>query len=291
MKKLVLLFCITISYTIYAQPYLDLVKIDYTYSPGKGINEKTNSLQSNYFNANINLPIELKKGGDAIILNPFFENKEGKVSSNDFHVLGEGALLGFLKRDIIMNWNLLTGFIVRQNTEAGQSLQDDWQYGGLILTTYKKSQSLSLKFGLYYNKEFFGNYFMPLVGIDWQINPKTNLFGVLPGSMTLDHKTSERFHYGFTFRALTNSYRLQTENACAEGDCTGKNYLRIDDNQLGTFGDVYLSKKIVLTGEAGYTILRRYRYGFKGQTVNDKTDYKNDNFYFRASLAYRIGLR
>jgi hypothetical protein len=84
---------------------------------------------------------------------------------------------------------------------------------------------------------------------------------------------------------------LQTENPCAEGDCTAKNYLRIDDNQVGIFGDVYLSKKIVLTGEAGYTILRRYRYGFKGETINAKTDYKNDNFYFRASVAYRIGLR
>jgi hypothetical protein len=60
---------------------------------------------------------------------------------------------------------------------------------------------------------------------------------------------------------------------------------------VGIFGDVYLSKKIVLTGEAGYTILRRYRYGFKGETINAKTDYKSDNFYFRASVAYRIGLR
>ena len=292
MKKIILLFCIaTICSVLHSQPYLDLVKIDYTYSPLKGINEKANPLQSNYLNANINLPIELKKGGDAIILNPFFENKEGKVSTNDFHVMSEGALLGFLKRDIIKNWNLLAGFIVRQNTEAGQNLQDDWQYGGVLLSTWKKTQNLSFKFGLYYNKEFFGNYFMALVGIDWQINPKTNLFGVLPGSMTLDHRTSERFHYGFTFRALTNSYRLQTENACAEGDCTAKNYLRIDDNQLGIFGDVYLSKKIVLTGETGYTILRRYRYGFKGETANDKTDYKADNFYFRASLAYRFWLR
>ena len=74
-------------------------------------------------------------------------------------------------------------------------------------------------------------------------------------------------------------------------DCSGKNYLRIDDNPLGIYADTYLSKKIVLSAEAGYTILRRYRYGFKGENIHYKTDYKNDNFYFKASLAYRLRLR
>jgi len=144
-------------------------------------------------------------------------------------------------------------------------LPDDRQYGGVILTTYKKNQSLSLKFGIYYNKEFFGNYFIPLVGIDWQINKKNNLFGVLPGNMIFEHKVNQKFYYGTSFRALTNSYRLQTTDPCFSGDCTARNYLRVDDNQLGIFADVYPFKKIVLTAETGYTILRRYGYGFKGK--------------------------
>jgi hypothetical protein len=32
------------------------------------------------------------------------------------------------------------------------------------------------------------------------------------------------------------------------------NYLRIDDNQLGIFATVYLSKKIVFTSETGCTV-------------------------------------
>jgi len=291
MKKITLLFSIVLSCTLYSQPYIDIVKFVYSYSPLKGLNEKKFPLQSNFSSVNLNVPIELKKGGDAIIINPFFENNEGDVTNVDFHVTSVGSLFGFLKKNIVQNWNLLGGFIIRQNKEAGKDLKDDWQYGGVLLTTYVKDPHLSLKFGIYYNKEFFGNYFMALAGIDWQINSKNNLFGVLPGSLTFEHKVTQRFFYGSTFRALTNSYREETFNPCASGDCSGKNYLRVDDNQLGIFGDVYLSKKIVLTGETGYTILRRYRYGFKGDIANEKTDFKNDNFYFRVALAYRLHLR
>ena len=164
---------------------------------------------------------------------------------------------------------------------------DDWQYGGVLLSTWKKNQDLSFKFGLYYNKEFFGNYFIPLVGLDWKIDSKNNLFGVLPGSMTFEHKVTSRFYYGLAFRAFTNSYREEPVDPLF----VGYNYLRIDDNPLGIYADTYLSKKIVLSAEAGYTILRRYRYGYKTENIHTKTDYKCDNFYFKASLAYRLRFR
>jgi hypothetical protein len=291
MKKIVLLPCIIFHLFLYAQPYLDIVKLNYSYSPKQGLNEKTSPLRSNFFTADITLPIELKKGGDAFIVNPFFTNNTGEVATKNFHVISQGLLLGFLKKDIFPNWNLLSSFIVRRNTEVEIKSKDDWQYGGIILTTWKKNQYISFKFGFYYNKEFFGNYFMPLVGLDWKIDTKNNLFGVLPGYMIFEHKVTPKFYYGFAFRALTNSYRQETIDPCFSGDCSAKRYLRIDDNPLGIYADTYLSKKIVLSAEAGYTILRRYRYGFKGENFHFKTDYKNDNFYFKASLAYRLRLR
>ncbi|PWT93039.1 MAG: hypothetical protein C5B54_02520 [Acidobacteria bacterium] len=291
MKRIILPGYIILSSIAHAQPYLDVLRTNYTYSPEGALNTKKNPLTSNFFNINLNVPIELKKGGDAFIINPFFEQNQGQVSGNDFHVLSKGLFVGFLKKDLFPNWNLLSAFIIRRNKEAGEDLPDDWQYGGAILTTYKRSEHLSLKFGIYYNKEFFGNYFMALAGIDWQIDKKNTLFGVLPGNLVFEHKVNQRLSYGSAFRALTNSYRLATTDSCINGNCGGKNYLRIDDNQLGIYGDVYLSKKIVLSGEMGYTILRRYRYGIKGENIHEKTDYRNDNFYFRASLAYRLSLR
>jgi len=287
MKKIILLFFITlIKVVLYSQPYLDLVKVNYTYSPLNGVNDKKSPLQSNFFTADVTLPIELKKGGDAIIINPFFTNNTGEVSTTDFHVTSKALLVGFLKKDIFPNWNLLSSFIVRRNTEVDIETDDNWQYGGIILTTWKKNEDVSFKFGMYYNKEFFGNYFMALVGLDWKIDSKNNLFGVLPGYMIFEHKVASKFYYGFAFHAFTNSYREQIVDPLA-----GSNYLRIDDNPLGIYADTYLSKKIVLSAEAGYTILRRYRYGYKYDDIHFKTDYKNDNFYVKASLTYRLRLR
>ena len=288
MKKIILLSFITlIKVVLYSQPYLDLVKLNYTYSPLNGVNDKQSPLQSNFFTADITLPIELKKGGDAIIINPFFTNNTGEVSTTDFHVTSKALLVGFLKKDIFPNWTLLSSFIVRRNTEVDIETDDNWQYGGIILATWKKNEDVSFKFGMYYNREFFGNYFMALVGLDWKIDSKNNLFGVLPGYMIFEHKVASKFYYGFAFHAFTNSYREQIIDPLSGGS----NYLRIDDNPLGIYADTYLSKKIVLSAEAGYTILRRYRYGYKYDDIHFKTDYKNDNFYVKASLAYRLRLR
>ena len=270
-----------------AQAYLDIVKLNYAYSPKQGLNEKTSPLESNFFTLDVTIPIELKKNGDAFIINPFFTNNTGEVSTMGFHVTSKALMVGFFKKDVFPDWNLLSSFVVRRNAEADIASKDDWQYGGIILTTWKKNQDLSFKFGLYYNKEFFGNFFMPLVGLDWKIDARNNLFGVLPGYIIFEHKVAPRFYYGLAFRALTNSYREQIIDPL-DG---GYNYLRIDDNPLGIYADTYLSKKIVLSAEAGYTILRRYRYGYKTESAHIKTDYKNDNFYFKASLAYRLRFR
>jgi Domain of unknown function (DUF6268) len=272
----------------YGQSYLDLVKISYLHNPGKGFNTKSNPLLSDLYSVNVTLPIELKKDGDAFVVNPFFDHNEGKISNNSFHVFSEGLSLGFLKKPEQKKWSLFSNFILRRNKQAEKKLNDGWQFGGVVLTTWNKRPGLSLRLGLYYNKEFFGNFFMPLAGIDWKIDEKNNLFGVLPGNLTLEHKVNNRFYWGSVFRAFTNSYLLETIDPCLSGDCSGKNYLRIDDNQFGVFADTYITTKIVFTSEAGYTILRRYRFGFRGDVIHHYSDLKSDNYYIKLLLAYRF---
>jgi hypothetical protein len=284
----IILFCF--SQGLPAQRYLDIAKISGGFSPITGMGEKRDSIKNHFFSVNLTIPIELKRGGDAIVINPFFEDHQGEISNVNFHVSSQGSMLGFLKKDVFENWDVLSGLIVRRNKEVGRKTEDNWQYGGVVLATWKRNQFAALKFGLYYNREFFGNYFMPLVGIDWKINSSNNLFGVLPGKMTFEHKVNRRFYYGINFRALTNSYRRQTIDPCFGGDCSAKNYLKVEDNQLGIFGDLYVVKNIALSPELGYTILRKYRYGYKGKSLHHYTDYRSDNFYFRIQLAYRIPL-
>lgn len=268
-----------------AQPYLDVVKLSYYHSPSTGT---ATGITTNIHSVNATLPIELKKGGDAIIINPFFDQNHATTGATDLRVRSVGGMAGFLKKNIISKWDLMTSIIVRRNQEVDKDLKNNWQAGGLILATFKQNESRSFKIGAYYNREFFGNFFMPLLGIDWKINESTSLFGVLPGSMTLERKVRPGIYMGASFRALTNSYRLPAMDPCFSGDCSGNNYLRINDNQLGVFADIYFFKRIVVSAEGGHTILRKYRLGFKGATLHTYTDIENNNWYLRASLSYRL---
>jgi hypothetical protein len=55
--------------TSIAQPYLDIGKLSNYYTPAPG---KASAIGSELFSINVTLPVELKKGGDVILLNPFF---------------------------------------------------------------------------------------------------------------------------------------------------------------------------------------------------------------------------
>lgn len=281
-------FCFATIQFVAAQPYIDIARINYTHAPQKGFNEKKDPLLSDIYSISATLPIELKKDGDAIVINPFFDHSQGTIDNNSFNVMSQGVALGFLKKLNNKKWSLFANIILRRNKQTEKKLDDCWQYGGVVLATWNKRPGLSIRVGgIYYNRESFGNFFIPLAGIDWKIDNKNNLFGVLPGNLTFEHMINKRFYWGSVFRALTNSYRLETTDPCLSGDCNGKNYLRIDDNQLGFFADTYITSNIVITAETGYTLFRRYRFGFKGNSIHHYTDFKSDNFYFRLQLAFR----
>ncbi|HSB93735.1 MAG TPA: hypothetical protein VLC28_11470, partial [Flavitalea sp.] len=103
------------------------------------------------------------------------------------------------------------------------------------------------------------------------------LFGLLPGNLTYEYMVTSKSYTGIAFRTLTNSYGVNDS------------YYRFDENQLGAYYDFYVSRHLVLNGEAGHSILRKIRkgeYKEKGEKLN-----VNDAWYLKASIAYRLRLR
>ena len=238
---------------LFAQPYLDLINVRYINSPDIGkVGKDKNPTRLDYFNISTTIPIEFKNKLDAFILSPFFERWSSQVQSisnfSEYHY-GLALPLSFLKTIPNSNWSVLTTAIVRMNDE-NINREGQWQFGGILLGSYHANKDLTYKMGIYLNSEFFGLFVIPLLGIDWQINDRTNLFGVLPASLTLEYKLGRQFYTGAVFRTFTNSYHD-----------TGPNYIRIDENQLGFFLDYYPAKKILLNLEAGHSILRKIRSG------------------------------
>jgi len=261
----------------FSQPYVDPLNVRYT----KAFRNKTKSATPfTYLYIGSDLPIKLKNNS-YVVFSPSYENWNIDSAAAKNYLPQVSSIALPVSAIVPLNkehWSLTVTAIPRFNSET-LKFKSSFQMGGVLLASYKKTESLKYKFGLYVNRDFFGTFIMPLAGIDWKINQSNNLFGVLPGRLTYEHKLNKSFYTGATFRAITNSYKL------ANG-----NYLRIDDNQLSAFLDCYATKHIVFSGEAGYGIMRKLRSG-TGYNKNYLKDYNwGDGLFIKLCASYRIRL-
>jgi hypothetical protein len=276
-KKLLLLLLLAATLSSIAQPYIDPINLRYTNAFS---NAGKNGTPFTHLYIGSDLPFKIKHD-KYIVVSPFFEqwNIDSFFNKNYLPqvstiALAVSALLPLHKT----NWSLTVTAIPRFNSED-LKLQNSFQIGGVLLAAFKKNLHLKYKFGVYVNNDFFGVFVMPLIGIDWNINERNNLFGILPGRLSFEHKINAHLYAGATFRAITNSFRLNNGN-----------YLRIDDNQLGGYLDYYATKHIVFTAEAGAGIFRTLRLGREHNT-RYISDYNwGDGMFIKLCTSYRIRL-
>ncbi len=138
-----------------------------------------------------------------------------------------------------------TGLIIPKiaGADLGAAFSDIFQMGVYSLFTVTESEKFRYKFGLYYNREFFGNFFVPLVGVDWKVTDRFSVFGTLPQSFKASYSiVPSRLNAGLAFRSMTRSFRGEDNNT----------FVRYNELQFKTFFDFYLSKKNVVFVEGGF---------------------------------------
>jgi hypothetical protein len=291
-KGLLFLFIVMTVTVSIAQPYVDVLNVRTIQSPDKGFIRRNNNKNSfQYFNASLTLPLRFKKTGGALIISPYVETWQVSLPDvdrqmitlpnerNEFNASGIGLPITLLTPIPRSKFLLNTTMILRSNAEK-MNLPGSFQAGGLVLMNYKINPKLTVRAGLYYNREAFGNFFMPLAGLEYKIDSTLQLWGTLPGSLFLEKKLRPRWYAGLTFKAVNNSYQL------LNGE-----YIRFNDNQLSLFTDIYVTKKLVLNLEAGHSFFRQIRLGKTGSIKQYVYETPvNDNLLFRVSAVYRIRL-
>jgi len=160
----------------------------------------------------------------------------------------------------------------------------DFQYGGLVLENYIPNENFKLKFGLYYNREAFGDFFVPLLGVDWRVTDRIYLYGTLPSNYRIEYNVvKDRAYAGFDFRWLTRSFNLT--------DSEFDYYMRFDEIMVKGYIDCFIYKNILLTTQAGYS------FGKGPVRYNTATDNSTPSFYyaqlksapvFSFGISYRI---
>lgn len=261
-----------------AQPYVDPIQVRYTYAFRSGGNSRGTPFTHLW--AGSDLPIKIKTN-TYLLLSPFYENWQ--IDSASVKNIQPGVHSIAFPMGLILplknkKWTMVINPILRTNGEE-LFASNTFQFGGVGFFGYERSPGQKIRFGAYMNADFFGFFFMPLLGADWRIDERNYLFGLLPGRFTWEHQFNSHLYGGMTFRAITNSYRLK------DGQ-----YLRIDDNQVSAFLDIYPAKNICFTLEPGYGILRKLRNGTEKKTYTT-TDKWGDGLFIKLSAAYRVRLK
>ena len=261
------------SLTSFCQPFFEPASLSGSYFP-KGERQRFHGEKS--FMLNLSVPLKLAPGR-LLVLSPFQEYRNSYEADGKWYpdLYSTAIPVSFVSYFNDSNWVFNLTVINRWNRTEPEFGRDSWQLGGAVINTFRLREGLKIKFGLYYNREFFSDFFVPLAGLEWKISKRLQLFGTLPNNMKMEYRATEKIYAGAVFRSITNSYRnLQSEGG----------YFKLTDNQVGLFADASVFDKMVFSLEAGRTFFKTA----KGRIPDSFYERKSDSFYVRAGISYRI---
>ncbi|HLF65742.1 MAG TPA: hypothetical protein VI603_18420 [Saprospiraceae bacterium] len=272
-----------------AQPFTDIASLNYQYHlPTKYQEPQTAQNRNLYFkSAELLLPLSLGNGSYILAGGQYsridFGFDVGLRLSQGFNV-AEGRV-GCLYQWKNQKDKTLFLLIPKWAGEEKAFASEYFQLGGVFLHTHQLSPDFSYKFGLYYNREFFGNFFMPLVGLEWQINENLWLYGTLPGNLQLHKVLKPSLAVSLSYVSPSGSLLLEN----------GSDYIRIGKSfppNAVVSADLHwtIFSPVVLKASVGHSLWRSYgQYNAANEQYEsgEYADYK-DGFVLKASIVFRV---
>lgn len=287
MKKIsiIIYFSILFATSGIAQPFADIATFNYQTFTSEYKNANFKNKTDNYF-LNLFLPKEFKNG-HMLLIRINSEYLYSSFTSSPGYALASVSLpLGFQLVTKDKKWKTVLIAIPKIASDFRDKMSNkDFQMGGIFLQNYIVNDRLKLKAGLYYNREAFGNFFVPLAAIDWKATNRINLYGIIPTNYRVEfNMVKNKLYSGLGFKSFTRSFRLSKNEH--------EDYVRYDEIQIKYFIDYFIYKKFLLFGEIGYAMGKnplQYVYNtkipYEGNSVF--TPVKNGPV-FNVGVAYRM---
>jgi hypothetical protein len=283
----------------FSQPFIDVVNLQYAQTSisklykGKDEFKVNHEWKSYVFNA----PLKLNDK-KLLLISPEINNKKylqsdstlttqqnGSTTIIEYSRFHEHYISFALPVTLIQNLknqkSISATLIYRQNKVYQNNFSSSsGQLGGALLYTKTYSNKFKLKGGIYYNREFWGNNILPLIGFEWKASKNIYCWGILPTSANVD-VSFNKMHAGFAFRGIEESYSESTSS-----------YFRDREGHLKIYLNYYLIKKnqkigIVLLAEGGQSVNRLYE--FKAANSDNISKYNPaENFFVRLGVAVRL---
>lgn len=245
-----------ISICSFAQPFVDVLSLNHQRLQTK---TESDSFIKHFNNSyvGITLPIRVDSNNYFIVrANGEMLNSNVKGHGHNSSVNIKMMLLGIgWQHTFNQHWSVSGLLLPKIASELKDQLASaDFQFGGSLVVNYKVRRNYRFKAGIYYNREPFGNFFVPLVGADIELNKNNWIYGQLPLYFRYEHRFNKKLYSGLGVRIFGRSYRLSSDY--------NRNYVFLQENQIKLFCDYYLAKNLVLFAEIGRTMgygLRQYK--------------------------------
>ncbi len=308
---------VAVSQTVIGQDYVDLFRVQGNTSPQNSfVNDTTSGYKNSgtnieEFGIDLTLPIKLNEkfviitglSYDHLSLYTYPENLTVDFERFNMHTLKAG--LSWQHND---TWS--GQYLVLPKTTGNLKAfnKKNTQLAGLALLKQKKKENLFFRYGLYYNSEVFGPFFVPLLGI-WYRSPnkKFEMNWTLPVWADMNYTWKKWFTTGMNFSAFVRSFYipqqgLQTNNPPA--NFPAEQYMVKASNELFLYTQFNIKKSFLIQTKVGHSIgrsFRQYEYGdrvdwgfsafrFGGDRTQLNPDLK-DGLIFQVRLIYRYWIK
>lgn len=272
----ILLLCF--SFNCCAQPVFDVIQITGLQSPaGSAPVENRNAIRSLLAQANV--PVQWNARNTTVI-NPSYEERSFEIAALNFHRRFYSTAL-LINHRLVLNdttRHFLFAGALRHYSEADLSPSNRTLTPAFAALYGKQlNERVTLRFGAYYSREFFGNFWLPLIGFDWRASSRLWCWGILPRYAVADYAITRHLHACLFYKGTTDSYRIQRSD-----------YFAIIEGQLRIGLEYYIPRtKFVITTDAGHSAARQFLW-YDNVTENERTLDPSDGWLFRAGIQYRI---
>lgn len=284
----------------YAQNYVDLIKLNASTTPLNTFDSSNSKTVLNEYGADIALPVKINDR-TAFLTGVTYENIQTRLfPGQDMQSFSSLTLKLGLNHSFNERFSTTTVLLPKLATDFGELSGRDLQLGGIAIFKYAVSKNLNYRYGLYYNTECFGPFFVPLLGIYYlSKNEKFELSAMLPISVDVNYRLVKFMSLGTNFNGQTRSYHLSNVS-----DGLKSTYVSRQTNEVFAYLKFNIGKSVICQTKVGQSFGRKYRV-YDGQ---DKTDlafpltYMNDHrrqlnkdfsngLIFQVVLVYRLQLK
>jgi len=282
------------------QNYVDILKLSASTTPLNTFDSSNSKSKLIQTDADLSIPIKLNERTAVVsgVINESFQTKlfpNGQTMS-----FGSTTIKLGINHRMNDKWTATMVLLPKIASDYGNYHTGDLQLGGVGIFKFKKSEHVNYKFGLYYNNELFGPFFVPMAGL-YYLSPNKKLEAnlMLPLTADINYQIIPKVSIGANFNGQIRSYHLT--HALPEHSDT---YLSRSTNEFYAYLKFTLGKNVVLQTKVGQSIARNFRvydrndkvtFGLPATFIGGNRKQLNSDFsdgmIFQATFIFRVATK